>query len=644
MLSVSLGDDSLNALLGADLPSAFYADVTYRLTRRLGTGSMAVAFLAERRSPAGKGVAVLKFTRPDFVRQSAEMALLSIRKESVALGRLNERVPPTPFVVRFIENGETRIDYGGKALTLPWLAMEYVHGNTLEDRINDQLEQTRHAFEPERAALCIESMASGIDAVHSVDVLHRDIKPNNVLCCGAFPDEVFKLSDFGVARPVGLKQTFMQGSMGTPGFASPEQILMDEEQIGPASDVFSFAATTFALLTGEELFDAPHVMQLVEQMRGRERRSVTDCRGLSETLKKSPKACAAIDSAIAHATAPDSRDRPQTASIFARTLLAALKPDSVRSPVAAPISARGTPRRSLRPAVNWNWNVRHSPGDSRALLSVAWDGTGSCLAATTEGVSYWNGTEWSPADLEPAMSRRVRFVHHVGPGLWLLAGSSGLLAYYAAAEGPQRLRVPKTTARFEAVNGVVEDLAVVVASDEGHPPLLHGVCGKRWLKPLPATGADFLLDLARYDDERWLVVGRGRGQGYAALYSPLGWQLDPLPVPKVRSFTGCATAAEACVAVVVGAEGQTFRLSPRGLSPCKVPGDPDLSAVVLELNQRAWTTSLGCIWVQTPQSPDTWQCAWKDDSWHVPIVSLFADGRRVIGVAADGAVIEGCEY
>ena len=75
-----------------------------------------------------------------------------------------------------------------------------------------------------------------------------------------------------------------------------------------------------------------------------------------------------------------------------------------------------------------------------------------------------------------------------------------------------------------------------------------------------------------------------------------------------------------------------------------VPGEPDLSSVVVEPNQRAWTTSLGRIWVQTPQAPTHWSRAWEDTSWRVPIISLFSDGRRVIGVAADGAVIEGCEY
>jgi serine/threonine protein kinase len=239
VLRLPAGDDLLRALTGSVFASNVYPNVEYWFDRALGAGSMAVAFLVERRAPTGTGVAVIKVARPEFVRAAAETALLTIRKESVALGRLNERVPPTPFVVRFIESGDTDVLYGAQRLLLPWLVMEYVHGDTLEVRIDRSVRQTGSAFDPIRAAACVEAIASGLDAVHSVNVIHRDIKPNNVLCCGTPPDEAFKISDFGVARPVGLRQTFMQGSMGTPGYASPEQILMDEKNIGAASDVFS---------------------------------------------------------------------------------------------------------------------------------------------------------------------------------------------------------------------------------------------------------------------------------------------------------------------------------------------------------------------------------------------------------------------
>lgn len=644
VLRVPPGDDQLRALVGVELPSTVYPDVSFRLERALGAGSMAIAFLVERRSKTGTGVAVIKIARPEFVRAAAETALLTIRKESVALGRLNEKVPPTPFVVRFIESGETEVAYGALKLLLPWLAMEYVHGETLDIRIQKAMRTTNQAFDPERAARAVEAIALGLDAVHSVDVLHRDIKPNNVLCCGESPDEAFKISDFGVARPVGLRQTFVQGSMGTPGYASPEQIVMDEKTIGPASDVFSLAATTFNILTGEELFIGDSVMRVLELARARPRRSIRECAGLCDELKNHPSACAQIDAAIAFGTAPDARDRPQSSGLFGAMITSALRTESVLTHV--PMSRRHhTDRFSVRSSASWNWKVRHQPGGERAIRSVAWDAAGSCLAATTNGLSFWNGTNWADVPLSADVAERIRAVHHVSPGHWLVGGERGLFAYYVSLEGMQRLRRPRTPAAFESVSGNPDDIAVAVGSYEDHAPLLFGMSGKRWLRELPIPAATSLMGLSRFDEEHWIVVGRKReGGAFAGLYDPLRWELHPVPSPSVRTFTACAAVAEVGVGVIVGAEGSALRVSAGALEQSVVPGAPDLSAVVVEPNQRAWTTSLGRMWVQTPQDPRRWSLAWQDSNWRVPIISLFADGRRVLGVAADGAVIEGCEY
>jgi len=644
VLRLPAGDDLLRALTGSVFASNVYPNVEYWFDRALGAGSMAVAFLVERRAPTGTGVAVIKVARPEFVRAAAETALLTIRKESVALGRLNERVPPTPFVVRFIESGDTDVLYGAQRLLLPWLVMEYVHGDTLEVRIDRSVRQTGSAFDSVRAAACVEAIAAGLDAVHSVNVIHRDIKPNNVLCCGTPPDEAFKISDFGVARPVGLRQTFMQGSMGTPGYASPEQILMDEKNIGAASDVFSLAATTFSILTGEELFVGDNVMKVLELARSRQRRSIRDTNALAEDLRARPSACSAIDAAIALGTAPDVRDRPQSAGLLGAMIVSALRGDSRSSD--APSSKRApVDRASLRPFSGWNWKIRHAPGSDRALRRVAWDASGACLASTTSGLAFWNGTDWAEVPLERDVAENVRSIHHVSPGLWLIGGENGLFSYYAALEGLQRIRRSRVTATFEIVNGQPDDLCVAVGTKPDEPPTLFAISGKRWLKELPLPDAASVLGVARFDEERWLVVGRKRGGGaFAGFFSPLRWEVQQLAAPAVRTFTACAAVAEIGVGVIVGADGSALRVNSSSVEESAVPGNPDLSAVVVEPNLRAWASSLGHVWVQTPQESSRWSRAWSDDSWGVPIISLFADGRRVIGVAADGAVIEGCEY
>jgi serine/threonine protein kinase len=643
VLRVPPGDDTLSGLAGAAVASSVYDGVSFRVHRLLGAGSMAVAFLCERHAPEGTSLVVIKVARPTFVREAADTALLTIRKEAVALGRLNEAVPPTPFVVRFVENGELPVEMGREQVTLPWLAMEYVHGSTLEDRVAESIRDTGFAFDPDRAALCVDSIATGLDAVHSVNVLHRDIKPNNILCCGVFPDEVFKLSDFGVARPVGLRQTFMQGSMGTPGYASPEQVSMEEAKIGPASDVFSLAATVFSVLTGQELFSGKTVVEVLEKSYHRKRRSIRESPHLCQELQARPRACAMLDDAIAHGTAPDSRDRPQSGGAFASSLIAALRADSVR--IAAPMSLRRSiPRMPEGSARRWAFRVRQAARPDVAIRNVAWDGSGTCLAVTMRGLTFWNGTDWHRVPLDRQYEECLRFVHRVAPGLWLLGGARGFLAYYAANEGVQPLRRPPEDAVIEVASGTPDDIAAAFASRTGAPPVLYGITNRRWLKPLPLVDVSFVLGLERLDEERWLVAGRrGNGSGYVAIYAPLRWEVHPIAVPPVRVFTGCATAPEISMGVAIGAAGVVVRVDGRGASPTTVPGAPDLSSVVLELNQRAWVAGRGRLWMQDPRAPGAWIEVWRDPSWQVPIVSLFADGRRVIGVAADGGVVEGSE-
>jgi hypothetical protein len=383
-------------------------------------------------------------------------------------------------------------------------------------------------------------------------------------------------------------------------------------------------------------------MKVLEMARGRTRRSIRESGMLCEELRAHPAACSAIDAAIALATAPDARDRPQTAGLFAAMITTALRSESFR--VEVPVSRRRMTA-ALRPSAGWNWKVRHAPGDERIIRSTAWDAAGTCLAATTTGLSFWNGTDWAEVPLDPEVARRVRSVHHTSPGLWLLGGERGLFAQFATLEGVHKLRRPRVGATFESVSGNPDDLAVSVGALDDQPPLLFGMSGKRWLRELPLTDAASLLGIARFDEERWLVAGRKKAGGaFAGVYAPLRWEVQPLHAPAVRTFTACAGVAEIGLGLVVGARGVTLRVTAGSVEESVVPGEPDLSAVVVEPNRRAWTTSLGRIWVQTPQDQSRWTRAWEDPSWRVPIVSLFADGRRVIGVAADGAVIEGCEY
>src|SRR5262245_33221191 len=101
--SISKDDDTLRSLGAGEIPSDTWPGVSYRLGRLVGEGGMAVAFFATRDASDGQCPVVLKVARPSLVRQSPSNAVLLAKKEAVALGRLNERVPTTPFVVRLFD-------------------------------------------------------------------------------------------------------------------------------------------------------------------------------------------------------------------------------------------------------------------------------------------------------------------------------------------------------------------------------------------------------------------------------------------------------------------------------------------------------------------------------------------------------------
>src|SRR5262249_35278150 len=126
----------------------------------------------------------------------------------------------------------------------------------------------------------------------------------NVLCCGFGHEELFKVADFGVARPGTIAATFGGLVKGTPGYAAPELFAKDERGVGPWTDVFSFAALVYFLLTGEPYFTFPGSSDLMTAINNPRRRSITESSALPPELGEREPACKAIDEALAWATTP----------------------------------------------------------------------------------------------------------------------------------------------------------------------------------------------------------------------------------------------------------------------------------------------------------------------------------------------------
>ena len=637
-------DPPRDQFVGQVLESTYQPGVSYRLERKLGEGGTALAYLTRRLSPLGESEAVIKIILPQIVAESDERALTIIKKEAVALGRLNERVPPTPFVVRLLDTGTAPFRSHGRWLALPFIVLEYVNGGlegaTLQERVEYSIKETGFSFDPERAARLIQSLAKGLDEIHAVGVVHRDLSPGNVLGCGSGETELFKISDFGIARPAGLSVTFGNVLVGTPGYLAPEQIATQTDSISAATDIFSFACIVYYVLTGDPLFAARTAVQALLLTRAPERRSVLDAATLPYELREREAACQAIDLAIARATSLDPKQRPQSAQRFAESLLPWISRDAGALRPSRRWVTSMDPLRARDLLVETNWMVRHPPGDDRLVLDVAWNAAGHALAATTAGLAYWDGTRWCdlPSDGLPG-NGSLRTVERLTPATWVLGGAQATLLEYSRDGARELFRGPDRAVTFTALTPGFDDVAVVLGTKPGEPPLLYAIVGKHWLRALPVAEASLITDLTQLDDERWLVVGRGHdGSPYAACYRPLDWQLDRLPVGSGRALLGCASRPERKIAVAVGVGGAGLDWEGGAIHPENALGRPDLSCVGIDALGRQWAAGAGQVWSR--RNTSDWTSVWEHSAWQPPFVSIMAEIGSVVAITVDGAVLE----
>jgi len=203
----------------------------YEIKHLLGAGAMGSVYLAE--DPRIKRKLAIKVVKLDAIRSEADRKefLARFQREAEVSGVLND-----PAIVTIYDVGDS--DVG------PFLAMEFVPGKPLDAVIksHDLLMSM-----PMKAKLQIAcGIASALDHAHSHGIVHRDVKPGNVMLT---EDGRPKLMDFGIAKREDASLTQTGTFLGTPSYASPEQI--KEGKATGLSDVFSFGVVIFELLSGQ---------------------------------------------------------------------------------------------------------------------------------------------------------------------------------------------------------------------------------------------------------------------------------------------------------------------------------------------------------------------------------------------------------
>ncbi len=204
----------------------------YRIERRLGRGGMGILYLA---------------VEPGLDRR---VALKLIAPEAAAEEVFAKRFAEESRIAASIEHPNVVPIYAaGEESGVPFIAMRFVSGSDLGRRIARE-----GKLDPARAVALIAQVGNGLDAIHAAGLVHRDVKPANVLLSGEEGSEHAYITDFGVARNVATQSGLTQTGrfVGTLDYVAPEQI--SGAAIDARVDVYALGCLLFKLLTGEVPF------------------------------------------------------------------------------------------------------------------------------------------------------------------------------------------------------------------------------------------------------------------------------------------------------------------------------------------------------------------------------------------------------
>jgi len=288
----------------------------YRSPKRIASGGMGEIYRATD-AVLGRAVAVKllaeRYSRDEGVRQR-------FTREALSAARLSGE----PHVVTIFDVGEHA--------DRPFIVMEYLSGGSLEQRIRKS-----GAQEPGQALEWLEQTALALDAAHRNGVVHRDVKPANLLLDR---NDNVHVADFGIASAAGMDSLTMTGTvLGTAGYLAPEQAQGDRAT--PASDRYALAVVAFELLSGKRPFEnesmtaeaAAHVNAPVPSI-------AEICEGLPDEL----------DPVFRRAMAKDPAQRYPTAAEFVAAMRAALANAAGTTRSLRPVAAAVPPPAPPRPA------------------------------------------------------------------------------------------------------------------------------------------------------------------------------------------------------------------------------------------------------------------------------------------------------
>ncbi|HEV7798263.1 MAG TPA: SUMF1/EgtB/PvdO family nonheme iron enzyme [Pyrinomonadaceae bacterium] len=239
------GDATTPSLLGEPI-----LDARYQLERRLGQGGMGVVFQA--RHIFLKTSHAIKVILPDLVGNDP-MLVTRFRQEALAAAAIRH-----PNIIAVT-------DFGVVRGTMPFLVMEFVNGQSLQEILAEE-----KVMAPERALEFACAIGAGVGAAHKQNIVHRDLKPLNIMTQTGQPiAEGLKILDFGLAKIKSgeLLGSFVQaktsGMMGSPFYMAPEQWSDDEPDA--RADIYSLGIILYQMLSGDVPFKGSSIPSIMKK-------------------------------------------------------------------------------------------------------------------------------------------------------------------------------------------------------------------------------------------------------------------------------------------------------------------------------------------------------------------------------------------
>lgn len=241
-----------------------------------------------------RAVAIKTVRHLDLDEPKRQTFLIRFKNEARAAARLSH-----PSIVAVYDVGEDEA-------VGPYLVFEYVAGTNLKEIL-----RSRGPMQAKETVRMARQIASAIDVAHAAGVIHRDIKPDNILVS---PEGQAKLADFGVARVPDAALTKEGQFLGTPCYAAPETL--GSGKYGPHSDLFSFAAVLYEAITGRRAFPGDDAISVAHKV-------VHDDPLPPHEAATETSVPAAVSALMLRALAKEPRGRPPSASALVDELMAA---------------------------------------------------------------------------------------------------------------------------------------------------------------------------------------------------------------------------------------------------------------------------------------------------------------------------------